>query len=53
MSDAEEVVALRAMLRKVQGSVGWWAALSYIDGVYGGKSRWSTDERELLRRALG
>lgn len=49
-SDAEEVEALREMLRKVQKGVGWWAALSYVDGV-NGQSRWTEQERALLHRA--
>lgn len=51
MTDEQEVDELRALLRKVQGAVGWWAALSFIDGVRGQKSRWSEAEQDLLRRA--
>lgn len=51
MIPEQEVEALRALLRKVQNSVGWWAALSYVDGVRGSKSRWSESEQELLYRA--
>ena len=47
----DEVEALQSLLRKVHNSVGWWAALSYVDGVRGSKSRWSEAEQELLRRA--
>lgn len=45
----DEIDALRALLRKVRGSVGWWAALSYIDGALGQPTRWAEEERELLR----
>lgn len=48
-----EVLALRALLRKVKNSVGWWAALSYIEGTHSAASRWSPDEQALLRRAFG
>lgn len=48
---ADEVFALRALLRKIQPTVGWWAALSYIDGPHGQKSRWTEEEQALLRRA--
>lgn len=51
MTTEQEVEALRAMLRKVSGAVGWWAALSYVEGVRGHKSRWTEAEQELLRRA--
>lgn len=51
MEPADEVEELRALLRKVQKSVGWWASLSYIDGSLGRPSRWTEAERELLRRA--
>lgn len=47
----DEIAALRATLRKVRNSAGWWAALSYVDGVRGQKSRWTEEEQELLRRA--
>ncbi len=47
----EELDALRALLRKVEGSPSWWASLSYIDGVHGQPSRWSPEEQALLRRA--
>lgn len=48
-----EVVALRALVRKVKNSVGWWAALSYVEGAHGLPSRWSADEQALLHRAFG
>lgn len=51
MSPEEEVEALRKLLRKVQGSVGMWAALSYPKGIRGGRSRWTGQEQDLLRRA--
>ena len=46
-----EADALRALLVKVRNSVGWWAALSYVDGPHGQPSRWTPAEQELLRRA--
>lgn len=49
----EEVEALRALLRKIRVSVGWWAALDYVEGVRGGPSRWSPEEQALLWRAFG
>lgn len=47
----DEIEALRGVLRKVQANVGNWAALSYVDGAHGGKSRWTAEERALLHRA--
>jgi hypothetical protein len=48
----DELEELRKILRKVSGSVGWWAALSYIDGPHGQKSRWTEQEQAVLKRAL-
>lgn len=48
MTPEEEVEALRALLRRVRGAVGHWAALSYVET----SGRWSEKERELLRRAF-
>jgi hypothetical protein len=49
----DEIEALRALLRKTRNSVGWWAALSYVDGVNhdDSTSRWTSAERALLHRA--
>lgn len=51
MTPEQEVEALRALLCKVKGSGGWWAALSFVEGAHGQKSRWTAEEQELLRRA--
>lgn len=48
-----EVEELRALLRKVKGSVGLWAALSYVGGTHSIGSRWTPEERQLLNRAFG
>lgn len=53
MTPEQEVAALRALLRKVRGAVGWWASLAYVDGAHGRPSRWSAEEQELLHRAFG
>ncbi len=51
-SERGEIEALRALLRKVSGSVSLWAALSFVDGVRGTiPTRWTDEERALLRRA--
>jgi hypothetical protein len=51
MTEQQELAALRALLRKVEGSPRAWASLSYVDGAHGRPPMWTPDERELLRRA--
>jgi hypothetical protein len=47
----DETEALRAIIRKVEGSPRMWAALSFVDGVRGSHSAWTPEEQETLRRA--